>query len=356
MSELNPDTQPVKRKKGQAGFWISLVIIVVVIALGVLGGYQSGKMIRLNAQSTQVSQALGEQFALAGQDFAAGRYDVARQRLEYIIKNEPSYPGATDMLTKVILQLSITPTATLTPTPTITPTPDLRAQEAIFNQAQQQLAGGDWSGAIITLDSLRKRDSLYRTAQVDAMYYAALRNRGVDAIMGQRAYAQTTNLEGGIYDLTLAERFGPLDGTADGLRSFARLYIQGASYWELDWPKAIEFFSQVYQYTPNLRDSSNFTAAERYRIALLKYADILFASPGKDHCNSLDYYFKSFAISQDPAYTKKVADLNLECNPPTATPQPSTPTPTTEVVVPTVEIVPTTEVPPTVEATPTTGG
>ena len=32
------------------------------------------------------------------------------------------------------------------------------------------------------------------------------------------------NLEGGIYDLTLAERFAPIDKDADGFRSWARYY------------------------------------------------------------------------------------------------------------------------------------
>ncbi len=49
------------------------------------------------------------------------------------------------------------------------------------------------------------------------MYYFALRNYGHDLITKQG------NLEGGIYYLTLAERFGPLDNTAIGLREGARM-------------------------------------------------------------------------------------------------------------------------------------
>jgi hypothetical protein len=315
------DTQPRKIKPKRSSVWIGLLIIIGALALGGLGGYSSGIGVRISAKKTEVSKSLAEQMALVQQDIDAGRYALARDRLEnYILKNDPSFPGATDKLAKVLVEMAITPSPTLTPIPTITPTPDRRAQEAIFNTAKQYLQELKWNDAIASLDSLRKSYPGYKVAQVDSMYYAALRNRGVDQIMGNGAYAQQTNLEGGIYDLTLAERFGPLDGSADGLRSFARMYIIGASFWELDWSQALDYFRQVYQFTPNLRDASNITATERYRIALLRYGDLIYGGKEKDRCNALDYYFQSFAIAPDPAYTQKVDALNLECNPPTAEP------------------------------------
>ncbi len=328
------DTQPRKLKSAaRSVFWISLLVLFAALLLGAGSGYGIGNVMRLNAQKATVAQSLSEQFALAQQDFDAGHYDNTRKRLEYILKEDPGYPGAADLLTKVLVQMAITPTLTLTPTPTITPTPDLRSQEAIYAQVQQQLQNSEWSSVLTLLDSLRKADPNYKTAQVDGMYYTALRNRGMDEIMGNRAYAQTTNLEGGIYDLTLAERFGPLDGVSDGMRTWARLYIIGASFWELDWAKAVEYFSQVYQYAPNLRDSSNFTAAQRYRDALLKYGDQqASASRLKDRCLALNSWSAANNIGQlDNEYANKYNQLNLECNPPTATIDPAT------LITPTVE-------------------
>jgi hypothetical protein len=173
-----------------------------------------------------------------------------------------------------------------------------------------------------SLDSLRKADPNYKTAEVDGMYYTALRNRGMDEIMGNRAYAQTTNLEGGIYDLTLAERFGPLDGLSDGMRTWARYYMVGASFWQLDWSQAVNYFGQVYQYAPNLRDSSNYTAGQRYHDALLQYGDQqAAASRLKDRCLALNSWATAAKISPlDDVYASKFYQLNLLCNPPTSTP------------------------------------
>ncbi len=325
------DTQPRKLKwAARSMFWISLLALLAALLLGAGSGYGYGNILRLNAQKATVVKSLSEQFVLAQQDFDAGNYDNTRKRLEYILKQDPGYPGAGDLLTKVMVQMAITPTLTLTPTPTITPTPDLRSQEAIYAQVQQQLQNSEWSSVLGLLDSLRKADPTYKTAQVDGLYYTALRNRGMDQIMGNRAYAQTTNLEGGIYDLTLAERFGPLDGVSDGMRTWARLYIIGASFWELDWGKAVEYFAQVYQYAPNLRDASNFTAGQRYHDALLKYGDQqALASRLKDRCLALNSWHTAANISPlDNDYAYKYQQLDLLCNPPTPTSLPVVETPT----------------------------
>jgi len=318
------DTQPTPIKKNPFGLLAAALLLLGVLALGSLSGYNLGLGSRQAVAQATEMKALDEQMAFAQQDFDAHHYENARQRLEYIIEQNPNAPGAADLLAKVLVEMAITPTLTVTPSPTITPTPDLREQETIFSQAQQQLNGGDWTGVLTTLDGLRKRDSSYRAAQVDGMYYLALRNRGVAQILGQGAYSDSPNLEGGIYDLTLAERFGPLDGTAAGLRNFARQYIQGASFWELDWPQALFYFEQVANATPNLRDSSNITAAQRYRVALLRYGDEL-SQQGKlkDRCQALDYWGRAFNLGQpEQEYSDKYNALNLECNPPTATPEP----------------------------------
>jgi len=328
MSETQPsslsDTQPrkVKKKPSRAGFWISLLVLLSALALGSTAGYGQGVRERLDAQKTSVAKSLGEQFALAEQDFDAGRYDVARQRIEYVLQQDPSYPGAADKLADVLVKQSITPTPLPTATPTITPTPDLRSQEAIFTQAQQQLQTKDWTGLLGSLDALRKAAPTYKAVLVDGMYYTALRNRGVDQILGMGAYAQTTNMEGGIYDLTLAERFGPLDGYADGLRNFARMYITGASFWDVNWPEAVNYFRQVAQFAPNLRDASNVTASQRLHEALLKYGDQVSANGRlKDRCVALDLWSEAGNVAQlSGEYAAKWNQLNQECNPPTEVP------------------------------------
>jgi len=314
INDTHPTTVPgAKPAKPRRRFpWISILGFLVLIALGLFGGYQSGLMIRQDAQATLVAQQLGEQFQLGLQDLEAGRYEDARQRFDYIIQNDPNYPGAAEKLAQAILMLSI-PTAT--PTPTLTPTPDYSGAESIYNRARELMSVQDWAGVIGALDQLRKEDPNFHTAEVDGMYYISLRNRGVDLI------AKEGNLEGGIYQLTLAERFAQLDGFANGLRDGARLYITGASFWEIDWSQAVQYFSMLASAWPNMWDSaSGMTAAERFRTASIEYGDQLYDK--EQYCDAYTQY-ANWTSALDEESARRANDAYYACYPPTEEPEPT---------------------------------
>ena len=328
MSENLGSTQPIKtnKKSSRKRLVISILGFIIIVALGAFGGYNSGIGIRKSAEETQIGQALGEQFQLGAIALAEGRYDHARQHFEYIVQHEPTFPGAAEAMAQAILGMTFTATPTITPSPTLTPTPDLRGVEAIINNAQQLINAGDWTNALAALDQLRKEAPEYRTAEVDGMYYFALRYNGADKI------AKLGDLEGGIYFLTLAERFGPLDSTANNLRANARLYITAATFWEINWKQAVNYFGQLAAFAPNVWDSaSNMTAGERYRFALIRYADQLAAA--NDDCGAYAHY----SLARDYGPLDETAEYNANrayniCYPPTAIPEPppiptDTPTP-----------------------------
>lgn len=328
MSEMH-DTQPqpaVKGAKQKTARWISALGLVLLLALGVFGGYEAGLADRRAAQTTVIAQQLDEQFRLGVQAMEAGQYEIALQHFQFVVQKNPNYPGIQEKYTELLLHMSMSPTPTLTPSPTLTLTPDLRGAEALYAHAQQLLNAQDWTGALETLDSLRKADPTYRVVEVDGMYYIALYKRGISKIFASNC--QDINLEGGIYDLTLAERFGPLGSYADGLRSFARLYIIGASFWEIDWVQAQYYFSQVYPHQPNLMDASCKNATDRYRIATIKYADQLLAD--KKWCDAYQQYHIALQIpsGENAAVVPTATYAAQKCYPPTRTPLPVTETPT----------------------------
>jgi hypothetical protein len=146
------------------------------------------------------------------------------------------------------------------------------------------------------------------------MYYMALRQRGVEKIT---AACQNVNLEGGIYDLTLAEHFvgtGNLDSYAESLRTYARLYIIGASFWDQDWLQAQNFFAQVMTGYPNMSDSSCKSASKRWYEAILNMANQLLVAG--DACGAEPLYATALAVN-DPfnatAYATATA-INDQCN------------------------------------------
>lgn len=281
---VNEEPQLVKKTPRWRSILISILGFILLIGLGGFGGYNSALGARKNAEQSIMTTQLSEQFSFALVDMEFGRYENARQRLEYIIQRDPSFPGVQEKLTEVLVLSNIpTPTAA----PTATATPDFSGAENAFARAQELIRAQDWNGALTALDTVRKFDPGYKTAQIDGMYYFALRNRGYELIVSEG------NLEGGIYYLTLAERFGPLDNNARGVRDGARNYMVGASFWELDWEEASNYFEQVAVGWPSLWDGT-MTAGQRYYIASLRFADDLYFR--KDYCEAYDQYSKAAGL------------------------------------------------------------
>ena len=300
---------PVKKAPRWRSILISIFGVLILIALGGMGGYWSGIGVRQSTEAGVISKQLTEQFQYALVDEQFGRYDAARQRLEYIIQQNPSFPGAQNELTNILVKSTI-PTATMTPT--ITPTPDLRGEQAMFATAQQLIAAGDWPNAIAQLDQLRKENPKYMTVQIDGMYYFALRNFGMNLIQ------QQGNLEGGIYELTLAERFAPLDSTASAVREGARAYIQASSFYGVDWKRSVDYFQQVASGWPSLWDGT-MSSSQRYFQSLMRYGDQLWKNG--DACGATEQYQAAAAISNlDDVASKNANQAYQECYPPTDVP------------------------------------
>jgi len=331
MSESTGNTQPIEPINGgtkplkpikPAPRWRSTLYsvagVLALIGLGLFGGFQSGLSARSQAKSAIISEQLAEQFQYTLVDMQFGRYEAAKQRLEFIILSDPSYPGAQDKYAEVLVLLTI---PTPSPTPSLTPTPDLRGIETLFASAQQLIVAQDWPNALASLDQLRKQDRTYKTSLVDGMYYFALRNYGMNLI------TQQGNLEGGIYQISLAERFCSgtpcLDRDANGLREGARAYIQAASFFGLDWKQAAFLFSQVAGGWPSLWDGT-MTAAQRYQISLMRYGDELFAQ--NNFCEAYAQYQLAASISNLDQTAAKNANKSFQaCYPPTGTPIPTLP-------------------------------
>jgi len=336
MSESTEITQPIKVKKPSRlrANLLSVVGALVLLGLSIFGGYNVAIQDRQQAESQVKNQTLSEQYSFALVDIQFGRYEAAKQRLDFIISSDPNYPGALQKLTEVMVSMSV-PTATSTPLPT--PTPNPTGAEGIFNQAKQLVAAGDWSNALVALDQVRKADKGYQTGQVDGMYYFVLRNYGFDLISKQG------NLEGGIYQLTLAERFAPLDNSAKGLREGARLYIVASSFWGVNWEQAVNYLGQAYAGWPGLWDGTMTTSA-RFQIASMRYGDQL--TQQNKFCEAVKQYENASSISAlDAVAAKNYNDAYRVCFPPaTPTEIPLTPTigvTETPIVVPTDTPLPT---------------
>lgn len=357
-----PQPAPAKSKASPAWIvfirrrwqWLLLGVLAfsTLSVIGLVSGYFSAQETLRRQGADQAALDLGEQYNLALADLQDGRYQVAQQRFEFILKQDSGYPGAAEGLAQAIQILYATATPSPIPsTPTPTPTRDLRPAQDLLAQARSQAAAGEWAAVIDTLNNLRREDTAYQVAQVDGLLYFALRQRGVQKIQAE------ANLGGGIYDLTLAEGFGPLDAEARSLRLYARLYLIGSSFWEVLPEQAMYYFGQVAAGAPYLRDASGWTAAARYQASIVQYGDWL-ARAG-NWCDAQAQYELALSMGGNEATRQKAEEAAIQCAPPTETPEPTgtetiTPTPTetpTGILEPTAT--PTQPVGPTATPSPT---
>lgn len=297
----------------------AVLVLLLAAAGGALAGYGSGMRTRQAWAASQAVQSLEQQYGLALEDMSAGRYDLARQRLEYILELDPAYPEAAGRLAEAmaILYATATPTPPPPPTPTITltPTRDLRPVQEIFEQARQAYLAQDWSAAIDLLNGLRKEDPDFETARVDGMLYIALRSRGVGRILNGG------DLQGGSYDLALAERFAPLDGEAEQVRNLARLFMYGNAFWEAYPEQAVFYFSQVAAAAPYLSDGTGWTASGRYIAALVQYGDAL--ARQELWCDAQAQYDLAGTMGGNASLQATAQFVADQCAPPTETPTPT---------------------------------
>ena len=284
-----------------------------MIALGVFGGIL-GYNTAINARQAEYKRrsmmAAAEQYTMAISDIEQGKYQNAKTRLDYVIEVDRDYPGAMETYQQVMLALypTASPTPMMTATPAPTPTQDTRGEEEMFQSIQQAIYTQNWEAAINMIKALRDRNLEYRGLEVDGMYYIALRNLGINLI-------NSGYLEQGIYDITLAEALGPIDNNADSLRNAARSYLAGAGFWEINWSKALEYYSNAAMTLPNMYDNATrLTANQRYALASFRVADEYVAR--EDFCGAIPYYEQGMPIYGDEEVQMTATAVYLVCYPP----------------------------------------
>jgi hypothetical protein len=84
--------------------WVILAVFAIGFALaaGSFMGYMSGIQARRAWRASSGEQSLQEQYTLGIQDLAEGRPEVARQRFEFILKQNSGYPGAAEQLAQCL--------------------------------------------------------------------------------------------------------------------------------------------------------------------------------------------------------------------------------------------------------------
>lgn len=276
-------TQHSQPRRGRLRFlrWlVPLTLGALALAAGL--GYLIGDRQQRTSRESEIQSIIAEQFALGLLDLEEERFQLARQRFEYIIQLDPSFPEAAERLAEALLGLR-EPVVAAPTAPVASPTPNLAPAQEILDSANAAFREGDWDAVIQLLLALRGKDPDFQAVAVDGLMYGALRNRGI------RRISVDKQLEEGIYDLSLAQSFGPLDEEAENWRSWAQLYLTANSYFGLNWEQATFYFDVVYRVAPGIRNDVTW-----------KYAF------------SAQMYALQLADAGDPCMAEEIMDISLE--------------------------------------------
>ncbi len=264
-----------------------------LIAASIVGGVATG------LQDREIDrQAKADQYYHAGvANFATGQLQLAEVDFQYVLKLYPNYPGASEQLSQVETRLTVVPT----PTAAVSQT---KVIDQLFQTGQSAYQAKDWAKAIDVLSQVRMIDSAYQADKVNSMLYQAALTYGLELL-------KTDRLEEGVAYLDQAAYIQPLPNDAALNSQYAKMYLTARGYWNVDWQKAIDQFSQLYAIGPGYKDT--FT---RLVEAHINYGDQL--SQTLDFCTARQNYEAANQLQPDPNLPPKIADTQQKCL--TATP------------------------------------
>jgi hypothetical protein len=168
--------------------------------------------------------------------------------------------------------------------------------QGILDSARVAAEGGDYDTAISLALELRGRDPEYALAEINDLLYESLRNRGFSNILNG-------DLEQGIYDLNLAERFRPLDDQAASWRRSAAYYLYANSFIGLDW-------SQAYQSFADLCAAGIWDTCFKFALSAHSFGDDL---QEEDPCAALVPYEQSLVTLPDDALVPTATHVAERC-------------------------------------------
>ena len=325
---LSSDTQPKRPQpqRNQArqqvqgpGCWAWGILSVIatafsigVVAVAGLFGYLNGQALVTTYATGTLQAVVQEQITtLIPQDIAEGNVALLGLRIAGLASLTPPPDELAGLIaTGTQFAIDNQPTATHTPTPsatasstaaplstsTIAPTTDTTASssdddalfdlDALFAEAQTQMAIADYDEATKTLDAIMAIDETFRPVEVEEMMFDALYTQANNLLRS----GSPGTLAAGIVKADEAELYGDI-GNLGGERYIAGLYLNAVSQEATNPQGAINRFNQVYASAPNYMDVRN-----RIFDLYVQLGDISFEN--EDYCAAASQYTSALQFFQ----------------------------------------------------------
>ena len=281
----------------------SILILFGLLAAGV-AGLSQGVSDQRSAARAQIEGHLNSGLAL----LQSGQGELAAVEFEQVLKLDPGNTQAQQGL--LSLQTPATPTsaASVAPlllvppdeaAPTATPIPVVLATDELYSQAQAAFDQKQWEQAVETLDRLVGLDPNYRSEEVQALRFDALRQQGLALIADER-------YEEALRALDQALAVGPEAAEVKAERELISLYVDALGLWRLDWARVVQDLETIKQQRPAFLD-----VGQRLALANDAWGDAL--SKEGQWCLASERYKEAIAADTSPALQAKLTEAEQNC-------------------------------------------
>lgn len=295
---------------------ILLIVVSGLAAVYLLVAYaawENGRGLRDERSATLQAQQLERQIGLAQEDIAAGSYNLALDRLGWILERDPgnSQAQALQRQAEAALRTALTPQAPPTPTqpPEPSPTPGAIADaDAELQRLQRLRDRQEWEQVLQDTLTFQRQLPEYERPQTDRLLYDGYLNLGLTAIQGNADEVET-----GLFYLAQAEQLGDLPQEALDYRFWAELYLEGIAYYGVNWGVASSVLRELCLSAPFYQG-----ACDKFFESLVNYAD-QFAFV-QDWCPAVDLYREARQVNGGAGLNDKLNTAVEGCAAATPTP------------------------------------
>lgn len=300
-----------------------MVIVSVVAATYLIVAYfawESGRAQQAEIIRTQATEAIDRQVTLARGDLDTGSYDLALRRLDWVIAQQPDHPDALALRADVesareaaTQATSDASTADNEPAPSSEPSesaPETTEALPQLQELRRLMARESFEEALPMILAFQQQFPSYERMETDQMLYDTYLALGLAAM-------QTDRVETGLNYLSQAEGLGNLPQEALDYRYWAELYLDGVSYYGVNWEIASFYFRDLCAAAPFFQN-----ACQELNQILVNYGDQL-AFAG-DWCPAETIYREAAGGQPNPALADKLRQAQENCL--LATPVPLTDT------------------------------
>ena len=273
---MDEQTQDRKQDSGQRsisrilGSILILVAVMVALYLGV--GYlawQRGEDLRSQNEEALRVQQFDRQIGLAQENLERGEYNLALHRLDWVLERAPENKEAAALHRQAQAAIKTAQTPEAPPTPTSPPEPTVVLSEETDLEKEmvrlRNLYGREqWNDLLPAVLAIQQQFPNFERMETDRFLYDSYLYQGLQFLQGNQ-------IEKGLRYLAEAESLGDLPQEALDYRFWAELYLDGISYYGVNWGVSATVFRDLCLSAPFYQN-----ACDKLYESLVNYGDQYF--------------------------------------------------------------------------------